>query len=612
MKSLTKKVRSKLRLFSPVLHFGSLVLQMCLVGVVVAIVRRKFHFRAFVVGLGVSTVLGFFTWNWFIEKSFHDLDFHRVLFWLFAALTAIISGYCVGWAGNRVGYWENYALVLFAGVFFWFKLSIGFGFSWINPPSSASLLTEGAFNGIQLFGPYYERGLLITAILGFILTVLGGSLASLFHSEAKSFDGGLSLEWKICRRHLGGRYGIVSTTAVVAIMGVCLGVAALVSVNGVMSGYQLEIEEKILSTNPHIVVQKYGIDFSEYKEIGAKGLGVEGILAQTPFTFSEAMLSIDDKGFGVLLKGIDPQTAGDVTKIEQNLCELDAHSKYCIKKKSTNDKQLQVLLEAKGKIPKLLVGSGLFKRIGKPLGSIVALTTPVGIAGATGNAPKRMWFELAGIFETGMYEFDTRLAYLHFNAAQQLLGMGDTVHGVEFKVMNPSSVEQYNKGLLDAVLGYPYRTLDWRELNSGIFTALKLQKMVMFLVLVFIVIVAAFNIASTLFITVVEKSREIAILKSMGARDSTIMKIFVLEGVVVGLIGVLAGVAIGLGVCGLLAQLEISIASDVYMVEKLKIRIEAIEIGMVVFSALLISYLATIFPALKAAAQHPVDGMRYE
>jgi lipoprotein-releasing system permease protein len=173
-------------------------------------------------------------------------------------------------------------------------------------------------------------------------------------------------------------------------------------------------------------------------------------------------------------------------------------------------------------------------------------------------------------------------------------------------------VEVYSEKVLSAAGRYPYRTLTWRELNSGIFTALKLQKIVMFLVLTFIVIVAAFNIASTLFMTVVERSHEIAVLKSMGARDSSIMKIFVLEGWAVGAMGTLLGVLLGLGVCLVLSRLEISIAADVYMVDSLKIRINPLEVGIVVVSALIISHLATLFPALKAARQRPVDAMRYD
>jgi lipoprotein-releasing system permease protein len=185
------------------------------------------------------------------------------------------------------------------------------------------------------------------------------------------------------------------------------------------------------------------------------------------------------------------------------------------------------------------------------------------------------------------------------------------VSGVEFKVTDPERVDITAKAALRLLGRYPYRSLDWRELNSGIFTALNLQKIVMFLVLTFIVIVAAFNIASTLFMAVVERAHEIAVLKSMGARDASIMKIFVIQGWVIGGLGTILGVIIGLAVCALLAEVDIGIAADVYMVESLRVRVWPLEILLVVIATLVIAHLASIYPALKAARQRPIDAMRY-
>ncbi|HET6346603.1 MAG TPA: FtsX-like permease family protein, partial [Myxococcota bacterium] len=246
------------------------------------------------------------------------------------------------------------------------------------------------------------------------------------------------------------------------------------------------------------------------------------------------------------------------------------------------------------------------------VGGLVTLTTPVGIAGARGNAPKRMQFRIGGVFRSGMHEFDARLVYLELGASQHLMGLGKAVNGVELRVADPERVDILARRVLSAVGRYPYRTLDWRELNSGIFTALKLQKIVMFLVLCFIVVVASFNIASTLFMAVVEKAREIAVLKSMGARDATIMKVFVLEGWITGGLGTLGGVALGLAAAGLLAEMNLGIAADVYMVESLQVRVQPGEVILTMLASLLISHLATLYPALKAARQRPVDAMRYE
>jgi lipoprotein-releasing system permease protein len=223
-----------------------------------------------------------------------------------------------------------------------------------------------------------------------------------------------------------------------------------------------------------------------------------------------------------------------------------------------------------------------------------------------------MQFQVTGVFRSGMHEFDSRLTYLELGAAQDLLGLGASVSGVELKLSDPQRVEAIATKVLRAVGRYPYRTLDWRELNQGIFRALFLQKAVFYSILVMIIVVAAFNIASTLFMTVIEKAREIGVLKSMGARDGSIMKIFVLEGWIVGLVGTAIGLALGIGVAIALSQLKLQIAADVYMVDSLTVRIRPLEIILTAMAAFVISHLATIYPAMRAAKQRPVDAMRYD
>ncbi|MBI3180293.1 MAG: ABC transporter permease [Deltaproteobacteria bacterium] len=223
-----------------------------------------------------------------------------------------------------------------------------------------------------------------------------------------------------------------------------------------------------------------------------------------------------------------------------------------------------------------------------------------------------MDFRIAGAFRSGMHDFDARLVYTELSAAQRLLGMGDVVSGVEFKVRNVDDADRTAERVLRAVGSYPYRKLDWRKLNENIFVALEMQKFLMFLILTFIVVVAAFNIASTLFMAVIEKARDIAILKSMGARDGGIMKIFVLQGWLVGGAGTLLGVGLGLLLCALLSQLRIEIAADVYQVEYLRVRVLPSEILLTAAAAVVISHLATLYPALRAARQRPVDAMRYD
>ncbi|MEL6547238.1 MAG: ABC transporter permease, partial [Myxococcota bacterium] len=302
-----------------------------------------------------------------------------------------------------------------------------------------------------------------------------------------------------------------------------------------------------------------------------------------------------------------------VTGIASNLCK-DLKDRECRRYNNENQARnaLTDAVKDEGGVPTLLVGAELFEKLDLEEGATVLLSTPVGLADARGNAPKRMRFRLGRAFRSGMYEFDSRLVYASLEATQRLMGMGKAVTGVELRVSNPDRVEMTSNRVLRAIGRYPYRTLDWRKLNEGIFRALSLQKIVFFLVLSFIIVVAAFNIASTLFMAVVEKSAEIGVLKSMGARDTSIMRIFVMEGWIVGGLGTAVGIGTGLLVCSALNAMSISIAANVYMVDSLTVRIRPLEVTLVAVAAMVISHLATLYPALKGARARPVDAIRYD
>lgn len=585
------------------------------IGPVLAVIRRDFHWRAFLAGLATLLVgtagLAALLWADPMQLGARRQD----VLWPAVLTVATVAGFVTGRVGRRVGGWEIYVAVLLTTALYVVHLAKGWhmllGFGGTDVYSTWDLSGLRPL-GEQYFGELWTRLIALVAAFALVLAVFGGSVAFLLYSEG-SLDRRFALEWFVSRRHLGreGR-GMVSVTAAVAVIGIALGVGALVAVTAVMSGYQEDIKEKILSTNAHLVIQKYGLDFSEYESVVTKMKAVPGVLAASPFVFNEAMLSDGERGLGVLVKGIAVKTAATVTGVEQNLCvpELDGPCRAL--PRAGRDGRLAALLSPESGVPSIILGYDLYKRVGKPVGSPISLTTPVGIASARGSAPRRMQFRITGVFRSGMHEFDNRLAYVDLPAAQHLLGMNDSVNGVELRVDDPERVDLMAKAALRVLGRYPYHSLDWRELNSGIFTALNLQKIVMFLVLTFIIVVAAFNIASTLFMAVVERAHEIGVLKSMGARDATVMKIFVLQGWVVGLVGTGLGVALGLAVCALLAEVGIGIAADVYMVESLKVRVWPLEILTTAGATLIISHLASIYPALKAARQHPVDAMRYE
>jgi lipoprotein-releasing system permease protein len=538
-----------------------------------------------------------------------------ILTWAAGLVIAAVVGAVIGRLGKRVGYWESYAAMLVAAAVGFVQLRWGFQNLWthFHGEHATYLDVLGALApGQRMFGDMWMVLWGSWAVMGFVLMVFGGSLVFLVYGDDGVRDVSMGYERFIGLRQLvAHRRGLVSVTAFVAVTGVAVGVAALVAVTAVMSGYQSDIQSRILSTNAHLVVQKYGVDFSEHEKIAEIVRDVPEVLATTPFVFNEASFSVGDHGLGVLLKGVVPETAGAVTDVTRNLCE-HVQDGHCVPFTSGADESFAKMLRPQDDVPAIVVGLELFKRQGLSLGDMVTLTTPVSLASMRNAAPKRMQFRVTGVFRSGMHEFDSRLTYLELGASQELLGLGNAVSGVELKLTDPQRVEAIATKVLRAVGRYPYRTLDWRELNQGIFRALFLQKAVFYSILAIIIIVAAFNIASTLFMTVIEKSREIGVLKSMGARNGSIMKIFVLEGWIVGCIGIAIGQALGIGVALALSQLKLHIAADVYMVDSLTVRIRPLEIIVTAIAAFIVSHLATIYPALRAAEQRPVDAMRYD
>ena len=595
-------------------QFLGLLCQMLFWGVVRAMLRRQFHGRAFAITF-VTMLVGITAVGAALFLGPSQVENQDLLLWGGVMLVMVLAGLLGGRVGRRVAFWEIYLATLATALVLAVHLAKGWqNVLHIGPGDSEAFLdfVTPMAPGVHLLGPMWDRLLALGAVGGFLMAVLGGSFGFLLYGDTGHRDAAVDMEWRVALRHLSGRRsGLVSVTAVVAVIGVALGVASLVTVTAVMSGYQDDIQTKILNTNAHLVVQKYGVDFTEYQSVIDTAKGIPGVADASPFTFNEAMLSTGAQGVGVLLKGIVPADAGRVTGIEGNLCETMLDKGGC-QRFADSHGALGRMLNTADTVPGIIVGAALYQRLKIPIGTVLTLTTPVGIAGARGNAPKRMEFRLVGVFRSGMHEFDSRLVYLDLSASQRFMGMGKAVNGVEFRVTQPERVDGVGHKVLSALGRYPYRTLDWRELNSGIFTALKLQKIVMFLVLTFIIIVAAFNIASTLFMAVVEKARDIAVLKSMGARDASIMKIFVLQGWLTGGVGTTLGVLLGLCGAAILSELQIAIAADVYMVETLQVHVRPAEVAITVLSALVISHLATLYPALKAARQHPVDAMRYD
>ena len=393
------------------------------------------------------------------------------------------------------------------------------------------------------------------------------------------------------------RYGTVSLNTFISIAGVVIGVATSIITLSVMTGFQGYFRDKILSAISHIVVMEYtGRGVEDGEALQEKVKRVPHVKATTPFIISQAMLTSKNHLQGVVVRGINPETEGTVTSLEKNITEGSLRD-----------------LESPGqKLPGIVIGEDLARKFGVVIGDTVTMVNPIGEETAMGMVPKMRKFGLVGIFDAGMYDYNTGFAYISLPEAQKFFGMPDRVSGIQVRVDEIYNADKISDAIRSAV-GYPYYTRNWIEMNKNFFSALKLEKIGMSLLLVVIIIVASFNIIGTLTMIVMEKNREIAILKSMGAPARSIMQIFMFAGLVIGLVGTTIGALIGYGAVTLITRTGvISLPKDVYQVSHLPLSITGLDILFIAATALGISFFATLYPSWQAAKQDPVEVLRYE
>ena len=408
----------------------------------------------------------------------------------------------------------------------------------------------------------------------------------------------MSYEFFIGLRYLKARrrHRSFSLNTIVSITGVTLGVGALIATLGIMTGFTDDIRNKILGTNAHIiVVDRTGQPMTNYPAILAKVKETPRVVAATPFLFTQVLLSHERQSQGVVLRGIDPATAGRVTDLDKNLL---------------GGSLADLAKPGKEGEPGIILGRELAGRLGAFLGSSVTAISPTGTIGPMGIVPKLKKFAVVGIFDSGMFEYDSSLAYIPLADAQKLLDYGDAVNGIEVKVDDIFLSGQIARDITSR-LDFPYGARDWKEMNKSLFSALQLEKIMMFIILVLIILVASFNIVSTLTMIVVEKGREIAILKAMGATPAKIMRIFMVEGLVIGLAGVALGVPLGYGASWLIQEFY-TLPGDVYYISKIPVKLLWTDVASVSIAALAISLFATLYPSWRASKLEPVEALRYE
>ena len=414
------------------------------------------------------------------------------------------------------------------------------------------------------------------------------------------------LERKLASRYLRSRRSsrLFSLITLIAIGGVTVGVMALVVVTGVMNGLQNELRDKILVASPHLRVLTFGrgLRLDDWEAVRAEVRQHPEVRAVAPFVLSQGLLSAGaDYAQGVYVIGIEPDTGTmAVTRLAQHFLQGDLRFQ-------TTDADVD---------GGIVLGRRLAERLSAFPGTKITMVSPAGsdFNAALGAFVPKWWsFEVTGTFQSGMYEYDNGYVLLPRELAQQYAGLGTAVTGLEVRLSDPWNAPSVGEEIETALGGYPYRTLDWQAQNASLFSALQLEKLAMSTVLLLIVVVAAFNIVSTLTMLVRDKTREIGILRAMGLPVRSIRRVFILQGVVIGVVGAVLGAVLGLVVGRLVDQRQIvALDPSVYFIDHLPVQVDPLDVVIVLAASITVATLATLYPARQAATLNPVEAIRYE
>jgi lipoprotein-releasing system permease protein len=401
---------------------------------------------------------------------------------------------------------------------------------------------------------------------------------------------------------IGGRYlrtrkkqTFISLISMLSIVGVTVGVMTLIVVIAVMSGFESDLKSRILGIESHIVLKRQPGPFTDYRQVRAYVEKVDGVEAATPLIYSQVMLRSRSGVSGAVLRGIDPDSADTVIR------KLD----------SSPLRRAEGDTDPVDPEPGIILGRELAAGLGVLTGDTIYLISPRGMISPIGHLPAMKRFTLAGTFATGVYDYDGAFAYIHLKDAQKILRLGDTVTAIEVRVGDIYAARKVAEAII-AGLDAPYQATDWMQTNKSLFSALKLEKAVMFVILTLIVLVAAFNIASTLIMMVMEKTKDIAILKTMGATNGSVRKIFVAKGMAIGAIGTFLGLGLGLSLCAMLQRYKfVELPDDMYYITTLPVRVEALDVALIAAAAIAICFVATLYPAQQASKLNPIEAIRY-
>ncbi|MEH6950482.1 lipoprotein-releasing ABC transporter permease subunit [Nitrobacter sp. NHB1] len=411
-----------------------------------------------------------------------------------------------------------------------------------------------------------------------------------------------AFEWMLSGRYLRARRkeGFISVIAGFSFLGIMLGVATLIIVMAVMNGFRTELLSKILGMNGHLLVQPLESPLTDWKDVADRISQVPGIRLAAPVVDGQALASSPYNAAGVFVRGIRAADLNNLTSIAKNI------------KQGT----LEGFDDGQG----VAIGRRLADQLSLHAGDSITLVAPRGAVTPMGTTPRIKPYKVAAVFEIGMSEYDSTFVFMPLSEAQAYFNRANDVTAIEIYTDNPDKVDEFRKSVTEAA-GRPVFLVDWRQRNSTFFNALQVERNVMFLILTLIVLVAALNIVSGLIMLVKDKGSDIAILRTMGASQGSIMRIFLITGAAIGVVGTLTGFIVGLVIClniesireflSWLTSTEL-FSPELYFLSKLPAEIDFRETGAVVIMALTLSFLATLYPSWRAARLDPVDALRYE
>jgi lipoprotein-releasing system permease protein len=399
------------------------------------------------------------------------------------------------------------------------------------------------------------------------------------------------------------RETFISLITVISVLGVMIGVMTLNVVMAVMSGFEETLRDRLLGINAHIAIIRSGEPLRDYENLLQQVSKEKGVVAATPTIYGQVMLTAGSRVSGVVVRGVDPDRVNRVVNLQSYFREG-----------SLNGLKIQHPIQVEDRtvlLPGIVLGERLANQLGVFMGSAVQAVSPLGSPTAIGVIPKVRRFFVSGILKTGMSEIDSTLVFMGLAEAQKFFELGDAVTNIELRIADVDQSRQVAERIQRS-LGFPYFVEDWTRLWPNLFSALELEKTVYFLVLLLMVLIGAFNIVSTLVMVVMEKKKDIAILRSMGATQQSIRKIFLLKGCIIGVVGTVLGVLLGLAVCFLIAQYQFALPKDVFLISTVPVRIYPGNFIVVAVASLLVCLVASLYPARQAAKLDPVEIIRYE